>query len=95
MNDRLATARALALAAAAVTALALAAIPVCITAGPGTDVDVRPALIHALRLTGPAIVPAGRPVRHPEMNQPGIDLHFDPALVRVPPDNADLLLPGP
>ncbi|MBW1878995.1 MAG: hypothetical protein JRI25_16865 [Deltaproteobacteria bacterium] len=95
MTDRLAIARALSMATAMVSVVGLAVVLTCATRSMRPDDDVRPELIRALRLTGPAIVPAGRPVRQPEMSHPGIDLRFGPDLVRVPPDNADLLLPGP
>jgi hypothetical protein len=95
MTNRLATARTLALATATVSVVGLAAVLFCATAGTPPDEDVRPALIRALRLSGPAIVPAGRPVRQPEMSHPAIDVRFGPDLLRVPPDNADLLVPTP
>jgi len=54
-----------------------------------------PDLVSALRLSGPALHPAGTPARQPETVPPGADLHADPTLVRFPLDDAGLVLPPP
>lgn len=54
-----------------------------------------PGLIRALRLSGPAIVPAGTRARQPETVPPGVDLHASPGLCPFPLDDAALLLPEP
>ena len=93
MHDRLGTARALLVAAAAVTLLALC-LPAVGSAWLARGVDPNPALISALRLSGPALHPAGTPGRQPETVAPGVDLHTDPTLVRFPMDDGGLLLPA-
>lgn len=95
MTDRLAAARTLASVVVAVVVLGLG-LPLAdslLRAGPAAT--PAPALVAALRLSGPALHPAGTPARQPETVAPGVDLHAGPGLVPFPLDDSGLLLPVP
>jgi len=42
------------------------------------------AWMKPLALSAPALQPAGQPLRHPELQHPGVDLRFAPYLAAVP-----------
>ena len=92
MTDRLASARSLSLAALVVAVLGLGLPIADALLRSGSTVGPAPSLVEALRLTGPALHPAGTPARQPETLPPGADLHSTPGLVAFPLDDADLLL---
>jgi hypothetical protein len=94
VTDRLASARRLSITALVVAALASGA-PIADSLlradSPGSPA---PSLVEALRLSGPALHPAGTPDRQPETLAPGADLHISPGLVAFPLDDSGLLLPA-
>lgn len=46
--------------------------------------DTAAAWMNALKLTTPALWPAGSPTRHPETLHPAVDLRFSPGLETTP-----------
>ena len=82
MNDRLGGARQLLRAAAGVTLAApvlVAAVALLARAGlPGAD--PRPALVRATATAGLSLLPAGRPLRSPEVRHAALDPRHVPEL---------------
>ncbi len=91
-DDRLGLARNLLLASwlATASALGLMVLDASLRSSPG-EAPLH-GLAEGLSLSNLSVVPAGRPLRHPETLHPAIDLRFSPLLPKADTAPAGLLL---
>jgi hypothetical protein len=94
-RDRLVLARRLLLAMMLLTALGFACTIFAALLSERSATRQCAALTESLNLSGPALVPSGRGLRHPETIMPGIDRRFSPLLPDLEPGPEALLLSRP
>jgi hypothetical protein len=90
--DRLDACHALGLAVLILAALAVVTViaDAAFRSSPADDPGA--ALVRVFGMDRLSLVPAGRPLRSPEMPKSAVEWRYDPHLAGIPPDSADLLI---
>jgi hypothetical protein len=95
MRDRLILARFLLLAAIVFSAVGIGLVTLVISIPERSATRQGAALTRVLNLSGPALVPSGRNLRHPEAIEVGVNRRFSPQLPILEPGTETIFLRVP